>query len=531
MNRFMIKYSGNRRNTMLSNHRMGGRLMMRKFFFCLICLMMLLLAASAAAEVYTFKEIYASIDIPKDYEVVLTPYNLSANSSWMEMQGIDFDATQNEFEAEGIYLKAYDAENSRVFVLTAQKDLDGQTYFDLNNQDESMRKEFRTNHTNGVGYATLGYAYSTAKWAKYKDPVLRFLQTSYTLSQEGARVCSGYQRRTIRNGMTYTLDMQVRGRDARKEDNAALETLMRSFTFTEILPMPELPVKLSFTNPPPTETNEDTFTVKGKSEKGAKVTATVVSLGSGGSKSYTATAAKNGAFSIKVTLPAQGVYSVTVTAEGEGGKAAQRLYSVTFQKGMLPVDIILSPAASLSDTTVISGSTVKGAKTQLSVSGPVNFSKTTTSKDFKFTVDTSAPGTYQFVLSVTKKGLVDRTYTYTGERTYTEAESTAKVRSSAKAVTYAQLSKNISEGKSVTFTGYIVSVNPSINEWVITVAMSKSGSGYKNYVYVISKTDPHLTEGAKVKLYGYYSGKYSVLDSDGNLKTYPRVDVSLIDAN
>lgn len=496
--------------------------------FCLICLA-LLLTASAMAEVYTFNDFHASIDIPKDYEVVLTPYNLGANSAWMELQGMDYDATLNEFEAEGIFLEAFDAENDRTFVLTAVKDLDGQTYFDLNNQDEAMRKEFRTNHTNGIGYSTLGYAYSSAKWQTYKAPVLRFLHTKYSLRQEGKQICTGYQRRTIRNGYTITLDMQIRNRDAKEADNSALEQLMKTFTFTEILPMTEVPVRLTFTNPPPTETNDDTFTIKGKSVKGAKITANVVSLGSSGSKTYTAEGGKNGAFSIKVTLPAQGVYSITVSAEAADAKPAQRLYSVTYQKGMLPVNITLSPGSTLTDSTVISGTTVSGAKVQLSVSGPVNYSKTTTSKNFKFTVDTSAAGSYNFVLAVTKKGLVDRTFTYTGERSYTDAELEAKVRSSAKKVTYSQLTKSIAEGKNVTFTGYVSAVNPSINEWVITVATTKSGSTYKNNVYVISKTDPNLIVDDKIKVYGTYSGKYSVLDAEGNVKTYPRVDAAYLE--
>lgn len=502
---------------------------MRKWFFCLLCALLLMAASTAMAEVFTFSDIHASIDIPVDYEVVLTPYNLSANSSWMETHNLDYDATMNEFEADGILVKAYDAENSRVFVLTAVQDLDARTYFDLNNQDEAMRKEYRTNHTNGIGYSTLGYSYSSAKWANYKSTTLRFLQTKYSLRQEGQQVCTGYQRRTIRNGYTITLDMQVRDRAAKDADNAALEKLMKTFQFTEILPMPEVPTKLSITSAPPTETNSDTFTVKGKSDKDAAITVTVMSLSGSSSKNYTATAGKNGAFTVKVTLPSQGVYSVTVAAASGELKSSQRLYSVTYQKGMLPVDITLSPGTVLTDSTVISGSTIGGAKTQLSVSGPVNFSKTSTSKTFKFTVDTSAPGTYHFVLAVTKKGLVDRTFTYTGERTYTEAEQDAKVRSSAKKVTYAQLSKNISEGKSVSLTGYVVSINPSINEWVITLAMTKSGTTYKNHVYVISKTDPHVAVDSKVQLYGIYSGKYSVLDSDGNVKTYPRVDVTFLE--
>lgn len=496
---------------------------------CVACVMLLFMA-SALAETYTFNEFHASIDIPKDYEVVLTQYNLSANAEWIALQGMDYDATLNEFEAEGVFLKAFDAENNRTFVLTALKDPDSQLYFDLNLQGESMRKEFRTNHTNGVGYSIIGYNYSSAQWGNYGGTTLRFLRTKYRLTQEGKQVCTGYQRRTIRNGYTITLDMQVRGREAKEIDNKALETLMKSFRFTEILPMPEAPVTLSVSSAPPTETNEDTFTIKGKTEKKASVKVNVVSLGSGGSKSYNATVAKNGSFTAKITLSAQGVYSVTIIATTEDGKTTQRLYSVTYQKGMLPVDISLSPPSVLADETVISGSTIRGAKTQLSVSGPVNFSKTSTSQTFKFKVDTSAPGTYQFVLAVTKKGLVDRVFTYTAERKYSEEELAAKVRSSAKRVTYQQLGKT-TEGKSVVFTGYVASINPSINEWVLTIAMTKNGDSYKNNVYVISKTDPNVSEGAAVQIYGVYSGKYSVLDTDSNVKTYPRVDATFIELN
>ena len=503
---------------------------MRKFLLCLACVS-LLFVASALAETYTFNEFHATIDIPRDYEVVLTQYNLSSNSDWLSAQGMDFDATQNEFESEGVFLKAFDAENNRTFVITAVKDPDSEMYFDLNLQSEAMRKEFRTNHTNGVGYSIVGYTYSSAQWGNYGNTTLRFLRTKYRLRQEGTQVCTGYQRRTIRNGYTITLDMQVRGREAKDADNSALETLMKSFKFTEILPMPKEPVTLSITSAPPTETNEDTFTIKGKTEKKANVTINVVSLGNGGSKSYPASVAKNGSFSAKITLSAQGVYSITVTTTTEEGDSVSRLYSVTYQKGMLPVDITLSPAALLADETVISGSTIHGAKTQLSVSGPVNFSKTATSQSFKFKVDTSAPGTYQFILAVTKKGLVDRVFTYTAERKYTEEELAAMVRSSAKRVTYQQLSKSTSDGKNVVFTGYVASINPSINEWVLTVAMTKNGDSYKNNVYVISKTDPNVAEGAQVQIYGTYTGKYSVLDADSNVKTYPRVDATFIELN
>ena len=508
-----------------------GAHLLRKFFVILGCLMLLMISA-ALAESYSFSDIYASVEIPKDYEVVLTPNTLSRNAAWMTSQGMDYDATLNEFEADGILLKAYDGENNRILVITALKDLDAQNYFDLNQQDEAMRKEFRTNHTNGVGYSTLGYTYSSAAWRNYKGNTLRFLVTKYSLRQEGEQVCTGYQRRTIRNGYTITLDMQVRNRTAKDADNTALEKVMKTFKFSKILPMPPVPVKLTMSSIPPTETSEDTFTVKGTTAKKASVNVNVISMSGNSSKSYPVIANNKGVFSVKVTLPGQGTYSVIVTSEAEGAKQAQRQYSVTYKKGMLPVDVTQSPSSSLEDSTVIAGTTIQGAKVQLSVSGAITYNKTSTSKTFKFTVDTSKEGTYNFVLAVTKKGLEAKTFTYTCTRSYSEAERISKTKSSARKITsYAQLSKETSVGRAVTFVAYVTAVNPSINEWVTTVAFAKSGSNYKSFAYIISSFEPPAREGDKVRIWGTYGDKYSVQDTEGNVKTYPRVEASIIELN
>lgn len=497
---------------------------MRKFFLSLVCLLFLA-AVPALAETYSFSNIHATVELPENtYEVVLTPGNLSMNSVWLAENGLDFDALQNEFEAEGILLKAFDTDNNRTLVITALEDLDAQTYFDLNNQDDDMRREYRVSHTDGSAYGILGYSYSTSKWKNYGGDELRFLQTKYSLRQNGQQVCTGYQRRTIRNGYTITLDMQVTGRSAKDADETALEKVMKKWKFTQILPMPELPIKLSFTSAPPSETNDDSFTVKGTSAKKATVTATVFSLGASGSQTYSDTANSSGSFSLKIKLPAQGVYSVTISAEAEGSIPAQRIFSVTYQKGLLPVDLISAPGTTLSDTTVISGNTISGAKTQVSVTGPDSYSKTTTSKNFNFKLDTSAEGTYTIVLSITKKGLDSRVFTYTATRQYSEVERIEKIKDEAKKITYSNLQKDANEGKTVVYTGYVTSIEPTTGEWVLTFALKKSGDTYKEIVYVITTQEPYYQVGDKIKLYGRASGAYSLLDADGDIKNYPRVE-------
>ena len=494
-----------------------------------ISLFLLLTWTPALAQNYTFNEIRASVDIPDDYDLVITPYNLISHTDWIAQQGVDYDTMYNMFDAEGILLEAIDTKNNRTFVLTALSDLDAQTYFDLNNQDEDMRKEFRTSHTNGTGYSVLGYDYSSAKWANYGKVTLRFLQTQYTLRQNGQLVCSGFQRRTIRNGYTITLDMQVHGRSAKEADNTALEKIMKTFSFTEILPMPDLPIKLTFTSAPPSETNTESFTIKGATAKQAAVTVTVFSLASRDGQTYNTIASNGGSFSQKVDLTAQGVYAVTVSASAEGAISAQRTFSVTYQKGILPVDVTLSPGSSLGDTTTISGTTIAGAKVQLSISGPIVYSKTVSGESFSFKVDTSAEGTYHFVLSVTKKGLDDRVFTYSANRVYTASEREEKIKASAKKITYANLSKNENQGKTVVETGYLTGASLSINEWVVTMAMTKSGANYKDIVYLICQEEPAFAEGSLVKIYGTISGTYAVQTEDGYIKNFPRINASLME--
>ena len=502
---------------------MEGGFPMRKFLFFL-ALLLLFCAPVALAETHSFSEGYFSIEVDNsDFDKVLTPYNLSANREWIESQGDDYDMTVAAFQNEGILLKAYDLKNNRIFVVTALNNWDAQQYFDLNEQDDDMRKEFRQSHTNGTAYGVLGYSYSKAAWQKYSNDVLRFLHTAYTLRENGQISCTGYQRRTIRNGYTITLDMQVYGEKANSSDEKVLEEIMKSLRFTRILPMPDLPIKLNFTSAPPQETSEATFTVKGVSDKKANITATVMSFGSSTAQTYTDTASSSGSFSFKVTLPSQGVYAVTVTAEKEGCIAAQRMFSVTFQKGLLAVELDVVPGESLSDETIISGSTEKGATTQVSVTGPIDYTKTTTSQNFSFKIDTSAEGKYTILLKVTKKGMNERLFTFYATRSYTDTERASRLKSEAKTYTYQNLSKAANKGKLVEQEGYVVEVTQNNAEWVVQFALEKSKENYKSICYVIFTEDPLVSPGDQGVLYGMASATYSVISEDG-VKMYPRIE-------
>ena len=80
-------------------------------------------------------------------------------------------------------------------------------------------------------------------------------------------------------------------------------------------------------------------------------------------------------------------------------------------------------------------------------------------------------------------------------------------------------------------TGYLTGeITQSIDEWVAVMAMTQTNNGnYKDIVYLICKEEPDGVIGTKVKVYGQAAGTYSVLTDDGKIKSYPRIDVAILE--
>ncbi len=511
---------------------------MRKCLW-LVPILLLLLLPVAVAETYTFDSIHAQLTIPDGvYDVVLTQDNVTQNTGWLTEQGIDPDAYPNYMQEESILLEAHDLTNGRVFVLTAKKNTDADNYFNLNQQDEEMRRFFRVSHTDGSAYGILGFTYTSAVWKNYGDNVLRFLQTKYSLSEGGEVKYSGYQRRTINNGYTITLDMQVpAGRAAKDADEKALEKIMTTFKFTTQLPMPPVPVKLILSSAIPRETNDANITIKGTTGSKANVEIKVTPSTSGDATIYNVTATSSGAFSQAIKLPAQGTYSIRITATKEGALENSSAYPVSYNASTLPVSITSEPASVLGDSTVIAGTTLSGAKVQLSVTGPVTIHKTDTGPNFSFKIDTSAEGEYVFSLTIEKKGLAERHTAYKGTRAYDESDRQAKIKDTAKKPAYSTLKSSTSKyiNTVVTYTAYIVSIEETFagQEWVYRMALTKNKDTYKDIIYMRSYQAPLYAEGTQVKFYGTVVEDYITREDngDGTSKTvsYPKVEFLFFD--
>ena len=509
---------------------------MSKRILILLTVLLVGLAGSASAATldFNFEGPRARLSLDSAvYDVILTPATLEKNEEWLTAHGMTLSETTVRFEDDGVLVEAYDSANGRVLAVTALQDVNARELFDVNALDESERKAYRQAHSSGLFYGIQGYAYSSAAWKNYGSNLGRFLKLKYTLSLSGEVVRRGYQRRTVRNGYTITFDMQVTGRAAKDADEKALDRALNSFSFLEILNSPEGACKLTLTTQPEREVTTDKVTIAGKSEGGASITATVISLTDSKTSTFSTTANGKGKFSLSVSFPQQGTFSINLLAATPDGRTAQKSMTVMYQRDYIPVNLTTGIPTTLSaDSLTVSGTTVAGVTVQLSVSGPKAMQKSVTRKSFSFTVDTRDEGTYQILLTVSKKGMTPRTLSFTTVRSLSDGEKLERVKKGAVKVKYSALNRDIKRyaGSVITLTGYIVEVRETGGEYVAQLAVNRSGSTYKDFIMVICKEDPALSQYQHVRLYGTLSeNRYIEIFEGGETNEYPRVELLMFE--
>ncbi len=505
---------------------------MKRIAFCLALLLIagLTVTAFAATAEYTFDGPRARLTLDTSvYDMILTPQTLEKYEKWLTDHGMTLEDTANRFEDDGVLVEAYDSANGRVLVVTALADVNARELFDVNALEDSERKYYRQSHSNGTFYGLQGYTYNTAQWKNYGSNLGRFLRLKYTLSISGETVHRGYQRRTVRNGYTITFDMQVKGRAPKDADEKALDRAVNSFAFLEILNSPVGACKLTLTTQPEREVTTDTVTIAGKTEAGGSLTATVISLTDSKTSTQSATADGKGKFKMSVKFPQQGTYSINLLAVSPDGRSSQKAMTVMYQRDYIPVNLSTAIPSSISaNSLTVSGTTVAGVKVQISVSGPKTMQKSVTRKSFSFTVDTREEGTYTILLTVTKKGMSPRTLSFTTVRSISDAERLERVKKNAEQVKYSTLRKSISKyaGKVLNLSGYVQEVRSAGSEYVVRLAVNRSGSTYKDFIYVICKEDPALTMNQHVRVYGTLSeNPYIEVVEGGGSSEYPRLEL------
>lgn len=508
--------------------------MPKRIAFVLIVLLFVMpFFAFAEGETYTFEDIHATVQLPSgQYDTILSLDNLDTQNDFLAENGLTADTAKVQFKAEGILLKAYDRQNGRIFILSAQKDDEAEQYFNINEQTKEVRAGYRTRHAAGEYYRSQGYAYKSVEWKNFKG-VGRWLMLKYDLKKDGDIDHRGFQRRTIYNGYTITFDMQVEGKRAlAPADNTALNKIFDTFAFTQTEALPELPVMFIEKNTAPAETSEPTFTMSGQTAPEAKLTAVIGSFSTAKTQIIEATAKKSGAYSFEVTLPNEDMYFMTLTVQSEGKKTLEKQYAITYRKGLMKVTMTSTPPEVLEkDTVRIAGTAEKGTEARLDVNGKTTVKKIGAKGTFAFIVDTFAEGTYEFNLVFTKKGYEPRTFTYKGERKLTDEARTARITNGAQTPGYKKLTHNIDryDGKVLTFDGYLVSSEKKNDEWIMLFALHKTDETFDNYFVLVSDKEPKVATGSMVKIYGTLVGMNSVRDTKGTEREYPKLQLHIIE--
>jgi len=507
---------------------------MRKFFFFLLTALLLLTATSACAETLTFDAIHAACDIPDSY-ILLTPGNLDRHEEWIANRGTTKDALLNEWEERGVLAQAWSTEGDVCLEISAAQDDLAQQYYDIDQQTKQIRSSYRSLHLKGEEFKAQGYTYQSAEWKKNSD-YGRFLILKYK-REIGGETMRGYARRTIRNGYTITLDYQVYGRGLKNADNSALNNIMKTWRFTQVLSKPaEVASKVVFTSTPPTETNTGEFTVAGTCDPGMHLVGVIMRMSSPDPILLEATAGKTGKFSMDVQLPEEGVWLMTMTVENGDVVTEDVVFdTTTYQKTLLPVNFdedvplrfdVNEASALPGDELVISGKTIRNVKIQCIVEGAATYNKQVTTNNsgkFSFKINTKAEGTYNVTVVFQKKNYDTRRFTTAAIRTLTEADVRAQIKEEAVKPAYSTLKSKLKgyTGRIMRYDLYVMSVEQSGDQWIIQMAMNRSKSGkYSNIVYVMTKEEPNFSVDSQHRMYGTCTGAYQVEN-----KTYPCFDL------
>ncbi|MBQ9325827.1 MAG: hypothetical protein IJ246_08655 [Clostridia bacterium] len=507
-----------------------------------LCFLFLLIAPAQADTTLYFDRIFAECTLDESQYIILTPDNLAMHQEWMANRDLTEESLLADWESRGVMAQAWSTQGDACLEFTAVKDETANTYFDLDQQTAAIRAHYRSQHLKGTLYGDEGYTYQSAEW-KLTTQYGRFLMLQYkrTVGDETYR---GYARRAVRNGYTITLDYKVFDRSLRTADVNALNKVVSTWHYTQVLPLSaqsddpqSVPVTLvsqtamSFTKEPPAETNTGSFQVKGTCDPNLHVIGVVMRMSGSNPVRVEADATKKGNFTLDVTLPEEGTWLMTLTFVSGNQVVGEKVFGTTlFQKTLLTVNFDTPvPDQFTADKFTLSGVTMKSTKIQLIVDGIMDKSVTAGSGGkFSFKIPTSQEQTYNITLSFQKKGYTTRRFTWTATRTLTEEEKREKIKEAAIKPAYQTLTEKLSgyNGRIMTYAPYITEIQESEGETIVFMAMRNSKkSGYSQRIVVIAPEAPPAAIGSQCRFYGTLNGTYEVLDEENGSRFYPCFDL------
>ena len=512
----------------------------------LVLLLTLFCACATAETEYPLEAVSGRMSFDEGIFIVLTPGNLSDHPDLLTAIGKSADELRSDWEARGVVLQAWSKDQKTcVEVSITQDDLSAK-YYDVNARTGGERREYQSEFVTKLKQA--GYSVFEPKIKKHEKSGY---YVEYQYLYNGDNQHRGIGAAIIRNGYSFLIDFQVYDRKPRKADEDRSRHIINTVVIDTVSATPAASVTgqetpeaaksddipagaanmLSVSTLPPEKTNSGIFKIEGRTYPGSEVIV-VAMRWSGSSYQFPASVKTNGDYSANVTLPAEGLYMITVNMCINNVTVTDMvLNSVTFNKSVLPYTLDADvPAELTSDELVISGTTEKNVEIQCIVihngnTIPIKDIKTNGKLTFKFTIPTDQEGEYDITLVFSKKNLSTERKNWIAVRTLSETDKTNRAAAQAITVNYNTLVKkgDTYYQRTIVYDAYITDVTQVGDQWMITAAQKLNRKKYSNYLVYMSDTDPGLTAGTRVKIYGIYTGPYEIQSEEGNL-IYPGFD-------
>ena len=107
-----------------------------------------------------------------------------------------------------------------------------------------------------------------------------------------------------------------------------------------------------------------------------------------------------------------------------------------------------------------------------------------------------------------------------------------RIKKSATLLKYSVLKRSIAKyaGKMITLSGWMVETRQAGDEYVVRLAVNRTGRTFKDYVYIICKSDPALAEHEHVRMYGTLSENLYIEQAEGGgTEGFPRFELLLFE--
>ena len=312
-------------------------------FILLVLLLAALCSVAAADTAYTLAPCSGTISINEANYIVLTAGNLDDHPELIASMGKTKEELLSDWNERGVQLQAWTEKMDVCLEVTVVQDEDSAQYYDLEQQSQSVRKEYLKHFRSSGHYASMGYTMlipgrviKEPAWKKHTNGG-NFIMFEYKRTVDD-QTWRGVVRHAIRNGYTILLDYQVFNRLPIKRDDDNLRKIANTVTFTKVDPVPggqsgqsstddgqEQVVTAPATNglltvtvQPPAETADGIFTVEGTTTPGGHIIGVAMHWSSANESAIrfeTDASAKTGNFKVKFVLPEEGAAQEAISNE------------------------------------------------------------------------------------------------------------------------------------------------------------------------------------------------------------------------